>query len=139
MELSACAGEKELVARARNSLEVLNIRRYVIKRGGPHDVFYCVLLWGLLEGLSARNHEREAHGTSKRGLVVPTGFEPVFKYDYDFALILQRLRAFYSSQKGARLKHEVVLGFLGKPSESIRLVQRDVGSQLTIRNHGVNY
>ena len=34
------------------------------------------------------------------------GFESVFKPDYDFALILQRLRTFYSSQKGVRLKHE---------------------------------
>ena len=46
-------------------------------------------------------------GMSKLGVVVPTGFEPVFKPDYDFALILQRLRTFSSSsQKGARLKHE---------------------------------
>ena len=47
-----------------------------------------------------------AQGMSKLGVVVPTGFEPVFKYDYDFALILQRLRTFYSSQKGVRLKHQ---------------------------------
>ncbi len=47
-----------------------------------------------------------AQGMSKLGVVVPTGFEPVFEPDYNFALILQRLRTFYSSQKGARLKHE---------------------------------
>ena len=39
-------------------------------------------------------------------MVVPTGFEPVFKPDYDFALILQSIRTFNSSQKGARLKHQ---------------------------------
>ena len=41
---------------------------------------------------------------SKLGMVVPTGFEPVFEPDYDFTLIIQKLRTSYSSQKGARLK-----------------------------------
>jgi hypothetical protein len=41
-------------------------------------------------------------------VVVPTGFEPVFQCDYDFALILQRLPMFSLSQKGVRLKQEVV-------------------------------
>ena len=31
---------------------------------------------------------------SKLGVVVPTGFEPVFKDDYDFALYLHELRRF---------------------------------------------
>jgi hypothetical protein len=49
---------------------------------------------------SARINERIARGTSKLGLVVPTGFEPLFKDDYDFALYLHELRRFHSSQKG---------------------------------------
>ena len=40
------------------------------------------------------------------GVVVPTGFEPVFEPDYDFALYFHKFRSFSSSQKGARLKHE---------------------------------
>jgi len=37
-------------------------------------------------------------------LVVPTGFEPVFKDDYDFALYFREFRRFHSGQKGVRLK-----------------------------------
>ena len=32
-----------------------------------------------------RNHSEAGGGPSELGVVVPTGFEPVFKYDYDFA------------------------------------------------------
>jgi hypothetical protein len=42
--------------------------------------------------LSVRINGRIARGTSKLGLVVPTGFEPVFKDDYDFALYFREFR-----------------------------------------------
>jgi hypothetical protein len=58
------------------------------------------------EGFCPRAIMDEARGTSELGVVVPTGFEPVFEPDYDFALILQRLRTCSSSQKGVRLKQE---------------------------------
>jgi hypothetical protein len=37
--------------------------------------------------------------------VVPTGFEPVFKPDYNFAIYLRELWGFSSSQKRVWLKH----------------------------------
>ena len=42
--------------------------------------------------LSVRINGKIAHGTSTLGVVVPTGFEPVFKDDYDFALYFCELR-----------------------------------------------
>ena len=45
--------------------------------------------------------------------VVPKGFEPVFEPDYDFALILQSLRAYiFKLGKGATLKHGGLKGLL---------------------------
>ncbi len=55
--------------------------------------------------LSVRINREITHGTSKLGVVVPTGFEPVFKDDCDFALYLYELRRFSQSQKWVRLKH----------------------------------
>jgi len=46
-------------------------------------------------------------GTSQRDegrvVVVPTGFEPVFKDDYDFALYFCELRRFHTGRKWVRL------------------------------------
>jgi hypothetical protein len=45
-------------------------------------------LWGnlLLKGLFTHNRGRGSRGPSELGVVVPTGFEPVFEPDLDFAL-----------------------------------------------------
>ena len=63
--------------------------------------------------MSERGNARESAFAASQ-MVVPTGFEPVFKFDYDFALILQRLRTFSLSEKGVRLKHEGLRSTLEK-------------------------
>jgi hypothetical protein len=70
----------------------------------------CGIKYGkTLEGLSGGNKERGASldEPPERASSVwsTTGFEPVFKDDYDFALYFHKLRWFHLSQKRVRLKH----------------------------------
>ena len=53
-----------------------------------------------LEGFITSAGILYASGSSELGVVVPTGFEPVFKDDYDFAFIFTSFGHFLQVRKG---------------------------------------
>lgn len=58
-------------------------------------LFYWIVLWKSDEDATLQLEVANAGNSEEKGVGVPTGFEPVFEFDYNFAIYYRWFRKFF--------------------------------------------